>query len=80
MYVYLIRSINSPNQIYIGRTQDFSTRLKSHNQGSSKHSSKYRPWELEVLVYFKNHELGIKFEKYLKSGSGRAFSKRRFGV
>lgn len=80
MYVYLLRSAHSPDQVYIGRTTNFNERFKNHNQGSSKHTFKYRPWELEVLIYFKDENLGILFEKYLKSGSGRAFGRKRFGV
>ncbi len=80
MYVYLIRSINFPAQIYTGCTTNFEARLKCHNQGGSKHTSNFKPWALEVLIYFKDDKLGNSFEKYLKSGSGRAFSKKRFGL
>ena len=77
-YVYIIRSLNFPDQIYIGCTNDLQKRLLNHNAGITAHTSKYRPWELIVSLGFKNKECAIEFEKYLKSGSGRAFIKKRF--
>ncbi|PCJ23769.1 MAG: excinuclease ABC subunit C [Rickettsiales bacterium] len=76
-YVYLIRSINFPDQVYVGITEDFKKRLKTHNSGGSVHTAKYRPWDLVVYMGFKNEIKARDFEKYLKSGSGRAFSKKR---
>jgi len=40
-------------------------------------TSKYRPWQLKTYVAFSNEERAVAFEKYLKSGSGRAFAKKR---
>ncbi len=76
-YVYLIRSINFPQQVYVGITKDLKQRLKVHNSGGSMHTAKFKPWELIVYIGFKNEAKAILFEKYLKSGSGRAFSKKR---
>jgi len=76
-YVYLIRSLNNPDQIYIGYTQDLKKRLTNHNAGSSPHTSKYKPWELITYLGFKNETKAIEFEKFLKSGSGNVFAKRR---
>jgi len=76
-YVYLLRSCSDSSQIYVGITFDLSNRLKAHNQGQSKHTAKYRPWNVETYVAFSSEERAVSFEKYLKSGSGRAFSKKR---
>jgi hypothetical protein len=38
-----------------------------------------RPWSLVVSLEFASERAARRFEKYLKSGSGRAFSKRHFG-
>ena len=54
-------------------------RLAQHNAGLSSHTAKHRPWELLVSVEFRDQERANRFEKYLKSGSGRAFAKRHFG-
>jgi hypothetical protein len=39
---------------------------------------RYGPWSLVVSMEFPNMAAAIRFEKYLKSGSGRAFTKRHF--
>lgn len=77
-YVYLIRSINNPDQTYVGYTTDLKQRLIVHNQGGSVHTAGYKPWELVIFLGFKNQSKAIAFEKYLKSGSGRSFAKNRF--
>ena len=38
-----------------------------------------KPWELVVSIEFTDERRALAFEKYLKSGSGRAFAKRHFG-
>jgi len=42
-YVYLIRSKSSPDQTYIGSTDNLKRRLQDHNSGDSPHTPKYRP-------------------------------------
>ena len=54
-------------------------RLGCHNAGLSLHTAKYRPWKMVVAFEFPSEEQAARFEKYLKSGSGRAFTKRHFG-
>jgi hypothetical protein len=39
----------------------------------------HRPWRLLVSIEFSTGQPAAHFERYLKSGSGRAFPKRRFG-
>ncbi len=77
-YVYIIRSINYPDQIYVGHTSNLKKRLSNHNCGTTFHTDKYRPWDLVVFLGFKEEIKAIEFEKYLKSGSGRAFRDKRF--
>jgi putative endonuclease len=77
-YVYLIRSLATPGQRYVGVTSDLEERLRTHNAGGSPHTSKCRPWELVTYVCFQRDERAIEFERYLKSGSGCAFANRRF--
>lgn len=74
--VYLLRSISDPERHYIGITSDVARRLDVHNSGGSSHTMTGRPWRLVSLVEFADEAQAIKFEKYLKSGSGRAFAKR----
>lgn len=77
-YVYLIESVRYPTRRYVGLTTSLPERLKSHNAGQSPHTSKYRPWRLVTYIAFSDHDLAAKFERYLKSGSGRVFADRRF--
>ena len=74
-YVYILESQDSEH-FYVGITDDVPTRLAKHNAGEVSHTSKYRPWRLKTYVAFSNQQQAVAFEKYLKSGSGRAFAKR----
>lgn len=75
--VYVLLSIKDPSKYYIGITQNLEERLAKHNNSQSGYSKQYAPWELETYITFKNRFLAQKFEKYLKSGSGHAFLKKR---
>ncbi len=76
-YVYLIRSESFPNQTYVGVTSNVQTRLKTHNSGGSTHTSKFRPWKLITYIAFSDNSQALAFEIYLKTGSGRAFAKKK---
>lgn len=76
-YVYLLRSISNSNQTYVGFTTNIKERLKKHNEGGSIHTEKDKPWKLISLIGFDEESKAIEFEKYIKSGSGYAFAKRR---
>ena len=77
-YVYTLKSITSPNNYYVGLTVNLEKRLSEHNSGKSIHTNKFRPWEIVTYTAFKDKSKAEKFELYLKSSSGRAFSKKRF--
>ena len=77
-YTYILRSIEYPEQRYIGHTADLRERLKKHNKGDVPHTAKFRPWKVETYIAFESEEKSIAFEHYLKSGSGHAFAKRHF--
>ncbi len=77
-YVYIIQSINYPNHYYTGRTTDVMKRIADHNHGKSYHTSKYRPWKLVNYTAFVDEAKANAFERYLKTGSGIAFSNRHF--
>ena len=73
-HVYLLKC--SDNTIYTGHTQDLEERIKRHNKGENTYTKYRLPIELIFYAAFSNNYKAIAFEKYLKSGSGRAFSKR----
>jgi putative endonuclease len=75
-YVYILESLDSQH-FYVGITDDLRARLAKHNAGAVPHTSKYRPWRIRTYVAFSDEHLAIAFEKYRKSGSGRAFTKKR---
>ena len=75
-HVYFIRSLSVPNQRYIGVTSSLDDRLRAHNTGASPHTSKYPPWELVTFVSFRDDQRAFDIERYLKTGSGRAFANK----
>ena len=75
-YVDILESHDSEH-FYVGITDDVPARLTKHNAGEVSHTSKFRPWRLKTYVGFSDGGRAIAFEKYLKSGSGRAFAKKR---
>ena len=75
-YVYILESLDSEH-FYIGIADDLRARLTKHNAGEVTHTSKYRPWRIKTYVAFSDERQAFAFEKYLKSGSGRAFAKKR---
>ena len=75
-YVYILESEIGDHH-YVGITEDLRERLARHNSGSVSHTSKFMPWRLKTYIAFNNEKAAFAFEKYLKFGSGRAFSKKR---
>ena len=73
-YVYILRLNNS--KFYTGYTQNIEERLFRHQNGMVPYTANKRPVELLFYSAFKDQYTAISFEKYLKSGSGRAFMKR----
>ena len=64
----------------MGITGNLQNRLEWHNCAQSGYEIRYRPWSLVVSMEFQSTAEAVRFEKYLKSGSGRAFAKRHFGA
>ncbi|MGD0017516.1 MAG: GIY-YIG nuclease family protein [Verrucomicrobiia bacterium] len=77
-HIYLLHSQSDPSQYYVGFTENMRERLAHHNSGASIHTNKYRPWKLMVAISFADRKNALAFERYLKSGSGRAFAARHF--
>jgi predicted GIY-YIG superfamily endonuclease len=76
-YVYLIESVTTVDQRYVGMTTDLKRRLAEHNSGKSSHTSKFMPWRVVTYLAFSNERKAATFERYLKSGSGHAFANKR---
>jgi putative endonuclease len=76
-YVYILQSDVAPEAFYIGFTENLRNRLKTHNSGRVPHTVKFRPWKIKTAIAFTDRQRAVEFERYLKTSSGRAFSKKR---
>jgi predicted GIY-YIG superfamily endonuclease len=76
-YVYLLQSIDHPDETYVGSTDDLKSRLATHNSGGSPHTANFKPWRLVTYLAFSDEGRAVAFERYLKTASGRAFAKKR---
>jgi len=74
-YVYILECRN--NRPYIGCTNDLRERLQRHKKGVVPATKDLRPVKLVSYFAFSNKYTAFNFEKYLKTGSGRAFLKKR---
>ncbi|MEA1899118.1 MAG: GIY-YIG nuclease family protein [Bacteroidota bacterium] len=56
-------------------SKNLNERIKKHNSGKVKSTSDKIPVEPVTYIAFTDKYKAFAFEKYLKKGSGRAFSK-----
>ena len=77
-YVCILESLPVPGHFYIDSTGNLRQRLRQHQADVDAHAAKYRPWKLKTYLAFEKKATAVRFESYLKSGSGRAFCKRHF--
>jgi putative endonuclease len=75
-FVYVLRNRSTPMRYYTGVTANVTARLADHNAGRCPHTADGRPWNIDLVVEFTDETRAMKFERYLKSGSGVAFAKR----
>ena len=76
---YTVYVLKCQDGFYIGCTDDISDRILRHQNGYVPATKDRRPLELEQIFGFKDKHKAYNFEKYLKSGSGRAFLNKHFG-
>ena len=77
-FVYVLRNADTEPHFYVGLTSDVNGRLADHNAGRCPHTVSRRPWQIHVVIEFPDEARAIRFEHYLKTGSGRALAKRHF--
>lgn len=77
-FVYVLTNADRDPSFYVGLSSDVRARLVDHNLGRCPHTASRRPWQLHVIIEFPDERRALRFERYLKSGSGRAFAKRHF--
>ena len=77
-YVYFLASQRHKKYIYVGFTNDLKRRLSEHNDAKSKlATAPYRPLVLIGYIAIKEKKKAEELEKYFKTGSGKAFLKKR---
>ena len=64
--------------MYYGYTDNLRRRFEEHNKGLSKFTKGHLPWQLAFYAAFPNKQKAKDFELYIKSGSGKAFTYKRF--
>lgn len=74
-YVYILQSKKDDSR-YIGVTNDLRRRISEHNSGNAKYSNSKKPFVLLWYSAFTDKQIAYEFEKYLKSSSGYAFTKK----
>jgi len=74
--VYFLKLRNGA--IYVGSTNDLRRRVSTHNIGRVKSTRLLLPAKLEAYVAVADEKRARALEKYFKSGSGKAFSFKRF--
>lgn len=72
--VYILKCSNGTP--YTGCTNNLEDRIKRHNAGEVIATRNNIPVEIVTYIVFTDKHKAYEFEKYLKRGSGRAFSKR----
>jgi len=75
-YVYILNC--SDNHPYVGCTDNLKDRIDRHKKGYIPATKDRRPINLVNYIAFSDKYKAFEFEKYLKSGSGRAFTKKHF--
>jgi predicted GIY-YIG superfamily endonuclease len=76
--MYYVYSLKCKDGFYLGCTDDLKERVKRHKNGHVPATKNRLPVELVCYIAFSDKYKAFDFEKYLKSGSGRAFIKKYF--
>jgi predicted GIY-YIG superfamily endonuclease len=75
-YVYILHTQKKGADKYIGLTEDLPKRVSQHRNGEVIATKGVLPITLIWYCASTNRHTAATFEKYLKSGSGRAFVNR----
>lgn len=75
-YVYFLELKNG--DIYVGSTDDLRRRFASHQKGNVVSTCLHLPAVLRSYVAVKEELSARRLELYFKSGSSKAFAKKRF--
>jgi predicted GIY-YIG superfamily endonuclease len=75
-YVYFLQLSNG--DVYVGSTNDLRRRIASHRSGQVISTRQHLPCFLSSYIAVDGERKARELEAYFKSGSGKAFAKKRF--
>jgi predicted GIY-YIG superfamily endonuclease len=76
--VYFLSLAN--DDTYVGPTNDLRRRVESHQRGQVTSTRACLPATLKCDVAVETERQARELERYVKSGSGKAFAKKRFAL
>ncbi|MBS3807775.1 MAG: GIY-YIG nuclease family protein [Bacteroidales bacterium] len=71
-HTYILYS-NSQKKYYIGSTSNLKNRLRDHNSGRSRYTSRGKPWDLIYSKEFTTHREALQLENKIKKRGARRF-------
>ncbi|MFA6304612.1 MAG: GIY-YIG nuclease family protein [Patescibacteria group bacterium] len=74
--MFFVYSLKCKDGFYIGCTNNLKDRLERHRRGNVPATAERLPVKLEFYLAITDKYKAFEFEKYLKSGSGRAFTNK----
>jgi len=74
--MHFVYSLKCKDGYYVGCTNDIHDRVKKHQERRVPATAERLPVTLDFYFATEDKHKAFKFEKYLKSGSGRAFVKK----
>jgi len=74
-FVYVLKSLLK-KKYYTGFTDNLADRLNDHNQGKSRYTKNFLPWQIVYSEKFQIKQEAIQREKYFKSAAGRKWLKK----
>ena len=74
--VYILHCADG--KTYTGYSTRLDARIVEHSKGEVAYTSSRLPIELACAIYFPDKYKALAYEKYLKSGSGKAVAQKRF--
>ena len=78
IFMHYVYSLKCKDGYYVGCTDDIIDRLNRHQKGNVPATANRLPVTLEFYFATEDKYKAFKFEKYLKSGSGRTFINKHF--
>ena len=76
MFIMYVLFSGPHQKHYTGFTSNLADRLLSHQALGKDWTSKFRPWKLIYTKEFIEKREAMQYEKWLKTGVGRAFIKK----